>query len=101
MKDYAKIMRYTLERRHLILKNKQIRNATVFTLLSILYPVYLFATKEPDTIATVSLVLALFFPLVGVIYGLNVKDSRFKWAFVFINFIVLGIFANYALNILF
>lgn len=83
------------------MKNKQLRNATVFTALAILYPVYLFGTKDPDTIATVSVVLALFFPVVGVIYGLNVKDSKFKWAFVIINLLVLSIFSNFALNILF
>lgn len=83
------------------MKNKQLRNATVFTALAILYPVYLFGTKDPDTIATVSVVLALFFPVVAVIYGLNVKDSKFKWAFVIINLLVLSIFSNFALNILF
>lgn len=83
------------------MRNKQLRNATVFTVLSILYPVYLFTTKDPESIATVSLVLAIFFPIVGVIYGLNVKDTRFKWAFVIINIFVLGLFANYALQILF
>ncbi|MDE1549023.1 hypothetical protein [Jeotgalibaca caeni] len=81
------------------MRNKQIKNATMFTLLSVLYPVYLFATKEPNTIATVSVVLALFFPIVGVIYGLNVKEARFKWTFVLVNFVVLLIFGIYALNI--
>ncbi|AZP03402.1 hypothetical protein [Jeotgalibaca ciconiae] len=83
------------------MSNKQLKNATVFTLLSVLYPVYLFSTKEPDTIATISLLLAIFFPIVGVIFGLNVKDKRFKWAFVIINILVLAIFSNYALTILF
>lgn len=83
------------------MKNKQLRNATVFTLLAILYPVYLFGTKAPDSIATISVLLALFFPLVGVIFGLNVADKKFKWAFVIINLIVLSIFSNFALNILF
>ncbi|APZ48366.1 hypothetical protein BW721_00925 [Jeotgalibaca sp. PTS2502] len=83
------------------MSNKKLKNATVFTLLSILYPVYLFSTKDPDSIATISLVLALFFPVVGVIFGLNVEDNRFKWAFVMINILVLSIFSNYALTILF
>ena len=85
----------------ILLKKKQLRNATVFTLLSILYPVYLFATKDPESVATISLILALFFPIVGVIYGLNVNDSRFKWIFVIINIFILGLFANYTLQILF
>lgn len=83
------------------MKNNKLRNATIFTLLAILYPVYLFGTKDPDTIATVSILLALFFPLVGVIYGLNVQEKKFKWAFVIINLIVLGIFSNFALSIFF
>lgn len=83
------------------MKNKQVKNAVVFTLLSILYPVYLFATKDPASIATISILLALFFPIVGIVFGLNVKDKRFKWAFVIINLIVLAIFSNYALVILF
>ena len=83
------------------MKNNKLRNATVFTLLSILYPVYLFSTKDPDTIATISIILALFFPLVGVIYGLNVPEKKFKWAFVIINLVVLGIFSNFALSIFF
>lgn len=83
------------------MKNNKLRNATVFTLLSILYPVYLFSTKDPDTIATISIILALFFPLVGVIYGLNVQEKKFKWAIVIINLVVLGIFSNFALSIFF
>ncbi|MGO4961839.1 MULTISPECIES: hypothetical protein [Jeotgalibaca] len=83
------------------MKNNKLRNATVFTLLSILYPVYLFSTKDPDTIATISILLALFFPLVGVIYGLNVQEKKFKWAIVIINLVVLGIFSNFALSIFF
>lgn len=83
------------------MKNNKLRNATVFTLLSILYPVYLFSTKDPDIIATISILLALFFPLVGVIYGLNVQEKKFKWAIVIINLVVLGIFSNFALSIFF
>lgn len=83
------------------MKNNKLRNATVFTLLSILYPVYLFSTKDPDTIATISILLALFFPLVGVIYGLNVQEKKLKWAIVIINLVVLGIFSNFALSIFF
>ena len=83
------------------MKNNKLRNATVFTLLSILYPVYLFSTKDPDTIATISILLALFFPLVDVIYGLNVQEKKFKWAIVIINLVVLGIFSNFALSIFF
>ncbi|WP_373754800.1 hypothetical protein [Jeotgalibaca porci] len=83
------------------MKNNKLRNATVFTLLSILYPVYLFSTKDPDTIATISILLALFFPLVGVIYGLNVQEKKFKWAIVIINLVVIGIFSNFALSIFF
>lgn len=83
------------------MKNKQLRDATIFTALSILYPVYLFMTRKPESIATVSILLALLFPIVGVIYGLNVKEAKFKWSIVIINLIVLTIFTNYALVILF
>ena len=50
---------------------------------------------------TISILLALFFPLVGVIYGLNVQEKKFKWAIVIINLVVLGIFSNFALSIFF
>jgi len=81
------------------LGSKKLKDATVFTVLSILYPVYLFATRSPESISMVSLLLAILFGVVGVIYSLNVEDARFKWGLSLLNLIVIGLFTYYTLAI--
>lgn len=79
--------------------SKKLKDATVFTVLSILYPVYLFATRSPESISIVSLLLAILFAVVGVVYSLNVEDARFKWGMTVLNLIVMGLFIYYTLAI--
>ena len=70
---------------------KQIRNGITFTLLSILYPLYLFTTKDPDSV----LVLALFLPLVGTIFALNIPEPKMKWSLAVLNLIIFILFLYY------
>lgn len=79
--------------------SKKLKDATVFTVLSILYPVYLFATRSPESISLVSLFLAILFGIVGLIYSLNIEDARFKWGMSLLNLIVVGLFIYYTLAI--
>lgn len=83
------------------MKDKKLKDATVFTVLSLLYPAYLFTAKEPETIAKTSLFLAIFFPIVAIIFSLNVKDPRFKWGLVILNGFVFCLFMYYGFTILF
>lgn len=82
------------------MKDKKLKDATVFTVLSLLFPAYLFATKDPGSISNVSLILALFFPIVAIIFSLNVNDPRFKWGMTILNIIIFILFAFYAVQIL-
>lgn len=82
-----------------LLRKQRQRNATVFTALSLLFPVYLFATRQPESISIVSIILALFLPIAGVIFGLAVADKRLKWAIVAINFLVFIIIGILAVSI--
>lgn len=83
------------------MKDKKLKDATVFSVLSLLYPTYLFATREPESIKSFSLFLALFFPIVAIIFSLNVKDARFKWGLVVLNLLLFILFAFYTVQILF
>lgn len=74
---------------------KQIRNGITFTLLSILYPLYLFTTKNPDSVSTTSLMLALFLPLVGTIFALNIPEPKMKWSLAVLNLIIFILFLYY------
>jgi len=77
------------------MQTKQMRNAIIFTLLSIFYPVYLFSTKNPESVSTTSLVLAMFFPVVGLIFSLNVTDKKYKWGLSIVNLFLFILFLYY------
>ncbi|CZR09021.1 hypothetical protein [Trichococcus collinsii] len=74
---------------------KQTRNGITFTLLSILYPLYLFTTKDPGSVSTTSLVLALFLPIVGTIFALNIPEPKMKWTLAAINLLIFILFLYY------
>ena len=77
------------------MNNKKMRDAIIFTLLSIFYPVYLFATKDPANVSTTSLVLAMFFPIVGIIFSLNVNNAKYKWVLSIVNLLLFILFLYY------
>ncbi|CZQ80399.1 Hypothetical protein Tpal_72 [Trichococcus palustris] len=77
------------------MQNKQMRDAVIFTLLSIFYPVYLFLTKNPESVSTTSLVLATFLPIVGIIFSLNVTNVKYKWGLSFVNLLIFILFLYY------
>lgn len=81
------------------MSNKKLKDATVFTVLSIVYPVYLFMTRDPESISTVSLLLAILFSFVGLVYSLNIEDARYKWGMSILNLIILGLFIYYTIAI--
>ena len=74
---------------------KQTRNGITFTLLAILYPLYLFTTKDPASVSTTSLVLALFLPAVGTIFALNIPEAKMKWTLAAVNLILFILFLYY------
>ncbi|UJF16432.1 hypothetical protein LZ578_04790 [Jeotgalibaca sp. MA1X17-3] len=82
------------------MRDKKLKDAVVFTVLSLLYPAYLFATRQPGSITNVSLFLALFFPIVAIIFSLNVIDPRFKWGLTSLNIVIFILFAFYTIQIL-
>lgn len=76
---------------------KQTRNGITFTLLSILYPLYLFTTKDPGSVSTTSLILALFLPIVGMIFALNIPEPKMKWTLTAINLFLFILFLYYTI----
>ncbi|CZQ86821.1 hypothetical protein [Trichococcus ilyis] len=76
---------------------KQTRNGITFTLLSILYPLYVFTTKNPATVSTTSLVLALFLPVVGTIFALNIPEPKMKWTLAALNLGMFILFLYYTI----
>lgn len=76
---------------------KQTRNGITFTLLSILYPLYLFTTKDPGSVSTTSLILALFLPIVGMIFALNIPKPKMKWTLAAINLFLFILFLYYTI----
>ena len=96
--QYGKILQIT-EKGGCSMQPKQTRNGITFTLLSILYPLYLFTTKDPGSVSTTSLILALFLPIVGTIFALNIPEPKMKWTLAAINLILFILFLYYTISL--